>query len=67
MGNAPRLPSFSNSILYSSNVTLLIIIVVYEESPFPRLLEQYSSRTAPCYYYNYKRESITKDKKNVVL
>lgn len=34
MGNAPRHPFFSNSILYSSNVTLLIIIVVYEESPF---------------------------------
>lgn len=41
MENAPRLHFFSNSILYSSNVTLLIItgIVVYEESPFPRLLE----------------------------
>lgn len=67
MGNAPRLPFFSNSILHSSNVTLLIIIVVCEESPFPRLSEGYSSRTAPCYYYNYKRESITKDKKNVVI
>lgn len=41
MGNAPRLPFLSNSILYSSNVTLLIItgIVVYEELPFSRLLE----------------------------
>lgn len=39
MGDAPRHTFFLNSILYSSNVTLLIIIVVYEESPFPRLLE----------------------------